>query len=54
MRMKRKNFTPTKELESGKQLDTGRNTMNRVSFNNKGVFVFFYIPFTHTALLQCL
>ena len=54
MRMKRKNFTPTKELESGKQLDTGRNTMKRVSFNNKGVFVFFYIPFTHTALLQCL
>ena len=27
--MKRKDFTPKKELESGKPLDTGRNTMKR-------------------------
>ena len=49
MNMKRKDFTPKKELKDGKRLDTGRkrinekpfiqNTMKRLSFDNKGTFV---------------
>ena len=39
MNTKRKDFTPTKELESGKRLDNGRNTMKRITFDNKGTFV---------------
>ena len=35
MNMKRKDFTPKKELDSGKLLNTGRNTMKRLSFDNK-------------------
>ena len=50
MNMKRKDFTPKKELKDGKRLDTGRkrmnekafiqntNTMKRLSFDNKGTF----------------
>ena len=51
MNMKRKDFTPKKELKNGKRLDTGRkrmnekafiqNTMKRFSFDNKGTFVCF-------------
>ena len=41
MNMKRKDFTPKKELDSGKLLNTGRNTMERLSFDNKGTFVCF-------------
>ena len=51
MNMKRKDFSPKKELKDGKRLDTGRkrmiekafiqNTMKRLSFNNKGTFVCF-------------
>ena len=60
--MKRKDFTPKKELKDGKRLDTGRiridtrrirmnkkafikNTMKRLSFNNKGTFVCFVTSF---------
>ena len=32
--MKRKDFTPKKELESGKRLDSERNTMKRITFDN--------------------
>ena len=49
--MKRKDFTPKKELKDGKRLDTGRkkinekpfiqNTMKSLSFDNKGTFVCF-------------
>ena len=49
--MKRKDFTPKKELKNGKRLDTGRkrmnekafiqNAMKRFSFDNKGTFVCF-------------
>ena len=35
MSMMRKDFTPKKELERGKRLDTGRNTMKKISFSNK-------------------
>ena len=41
MNMKRKDFTPKKELESKKRLDTGRNSMKRISFDDKGTFVCF-------------
>ena len=41
MNMKRKDFTPKKELESRKRLDTGRNTMKKISFDDKGTFVCF-------------
>ena len=51
MNMKRKDFTPKKELKDGKWLDTGRKRMNekvfiqntrkRFSFDNKGTFVRF-------------
>ena len=51
MNMKRKDFTPKKELKDGKRLDTGRkkineksfiqNTMKSLSFDNKGTFVCF-------------
>ena len=30
--MKRKDFTPKKELKDGKQLDTGRKRMNKKTF----------------------
>ena len=30
MNMMRKDFTPKKELERGKRLDTGMNTMKRI------------------------
>ena len=49
--MKRKELTPKKELKDGNQLDTGRkkmnekavirNTMKRLSFDNKDTFVCF-------------
>ena len=41
MNMRRKDFTPKKELESGKRFDTGWNTMKRISFDNKGTFMCF-------------
>ena len=51
--MKRKYFASKKELKDGKRLDTGKkkmnemafiqNTMKRLSFDNKGTFVFFVI-----------
>ena len=56
--MKRKDFTPKKELKDGKRLDTKRTRMNekasiqnkmrRISFDNKGIVSdhFFYLrPF---------
>ena len=55
MNMKRKDFTPKKELKDGKWLDTGRkrmnekafiqNTMKRLSFDSKGATSdhFFYL-----------
>ena len=53
--MKRKDFTPKKELKDRKRLDTRRirmnkkafiqNTMKRLSFNNKGTFVCFVTSF---------
>ena len=49
-----KDVTPKKEVASEKRLDTGKNRLKRLSFDNKGTFVFCYIPFTQTALLQCL
>ena len=49
--MKRKDFTPKKELKDGKRLDTGKkkmnekafiqNTMKSLSFDNKGTFMSF-------------
>ena len=54
MSMKRKDLTPRKELKGRKRLDTGRNTMERASFDNKDTCVFCYIPFRHTTLLQRL
>ena len=44
MSMKRKDFIPKKELKSRKWFNTGRNTMKRLSFENKGICVFYYIP----------
>ena len=51
MNMKRKDFTPKKELKDAKRLDTRRkrmnekafiqNTMKSLSFNNKCTFVCF-------------
>ena len=51
MNMKWKEFTPKKELKHGNRLDTGRkkmnekafirNTMKRLSFDNKDTFVCF-------------
>ena len=51
MNMKRKEFTPKKELKDGNRLDTGRkkmnekafirNTMEGLSFDNKNTFVGF-------------
>ena len=46
MNMKRKYFTSKKELKDGKRLDTGRkrmnkNTVKRLSFDNKGTLVCF-------------
>ena len=51
MNMKRKDFTPKKQLKDGERLDTGRkkinekpfiqNTMKSLSFDNKGTFVCF-------------
>ena len=41
MNMKRKDFTPKKELESGKPLDSRRNTMKKISLDNKDTFVCF-------------
>ena len=32
MNMKRKDFTPTKELTDGKRLDTGRKRMDETAF----------------------
>ena len=55
MNIKRKDFTPKKELKHGKWLDTGKkrmnekafiqNTMKRLSFDNKGTISdhFFYL-----------
>ena len=54
MSMKRKNSTPKKELESRKQLDTGKNAIKELSFDNQGTCMFCYIPFKHTTLLQRL
>ena len=51
MSMKRKDFTPKKELETGKQLDTGRK---KLPFDNKGTCAFCCMPFRHTTLLQRL
>ena len=41
MNMKRKDFTSKKELESGKRLDTGRYTMEKISFDDKGTLMCF-------------
>ena len=51
MNMKRKDFSPKKQLKDGKRLDTGmkrmnektfiQNTMKRLSFDNKYMFVGF-------------
>ena len=42
--MKMKDFTPKRELWSGKRLNTGTNTMKRLPFDNKGTFVCFVTP----------
>ena len=44
MNMKMKDFTPKRELWSGKRLNTGTNTMKRLPFDNKGTFVCFVTP----------
>ena len=44
MSMKKKDFTPKNELKSGKRLDTGMNTMKRLSFVNKVLVCFLTSP----------
>ena len=48
MNMKRKDFTSKKELVSGKRLDTGRYTMERISFDDKGTLMCFVTSFLET------
>ena len=41
MSIKRKDFTSKRELESGKRIDTGRNTIKMLSFDSKDTCVCF-------------